>query len=146
MKFTSSQPSRALYNPTIIYFTSASKNLTHFVKVLLVKLSDLLHSWNFVRLFHRQSFALYSKAEWKSWKCLGLLMIIFIFWSVISSLTAYNISFTILSISLLVSHWRQRRFQCGKRVADRVSAARSRGCSRRMIEASLEMSQIVHWK
>ena len=59
MKFTSSQPSRAYYNPTIIYFTSASKNLTQFVKVLLVKLSDMLHSSNFVRLFHHQSFTLY---------------------------------------------------------------------------------------
>ena len=59
MKFTSSQPSRAHYNPAIIYFTSTSKNLTQFVKVLLVKLSDMLHSSNFVRLFHRQSFALY---------------------------------------------------------------------------------------
>ena len=58
VKFTSSRPSRAHYNPTI-YFTSASKNLTHFVKVLLVKLSEMLHSSNFVRLFHRQSFALY---------------------------------------------------------------------------------------
>ena len=31
VKFTSSRPSRAHYNPTIIYFTSASKNLTQFV-------------------------------------------------------------------------------------------------------------------
>ena len=60
MKFTSSQPLRAHYNPTIIYFTSASKNLTQFVQVLLVKLSDMLHSSNFVRLFHRQNFTLYS--------------------------------------------------------------------------------------
>ena len=59
VKFTSFQPSRAHYNPTIIYFTSASKNLTQFVKVLLVKLSEMLHSSNLVRLFHRQSFALY---------------------------------------------------------------------------------------
>ena len=59
MKFTSSRPSRAHCNSTIIYFTSASKNLTQFVKVLLVKLSELLHSSNFVGLFHRQSFALY---------------------------------------------------------------------------------------
>ena len=50
------------YNPTIIYFTSASKNLTQFVKVLLVKLSEMLHSSNFVTLFHRQSFALYGIA------------------------------------------------------------------------------------
>ena len=41
MKFTSSQPSRAHYNPTITYFTSASKNLTQFVKVFLIKLSDM---------------------------------------------------------------------------------------------------------
>ena len=59
VKFTSSQPSRAHYNPTTIYFTSTSKNLTQFVKILLVKLSEMLHSSNFVRLFHRQSFALY---------------------------------------------------------------------------------------
>ena len=59
MKFTSSQPSRAGYNPKIIYFTSASKNLTQFVKVLIIKLSDMLYSSNFVRLFHRQSFTLY---------------------------------------------------------------------------------------
>ena len=31
VKFTSSRPSRAHYNPTIIYFTSASKNLNQFV-------------------------------------------------------------------------------------------------------------------
>ena len=43
VKFTSFQPSRAHYNPTIISFTSASKNLTQFVKVLLVKLSEMLH-------------------------------------------------------------------------------------------------------
>ena len=30
-----------------------------FVKVLLVKLSDMLDSSNFVRLFHLQSFVLY---------------------------------------------------------------------------------------
>ena len=59
VKFTSSPPSRAHYNPTIIYFTSASKNLTQFVKVLLVKLSEMLHSSNFIRLFQCQSFALY---------------------------------------------------------------------------------------
>ena len=59
VKFTSCRPSQAHYNPTIIYFTSASKNVTQFVKVLLVKLSEMLHSSNFIRLFHRQSFALY---------------------------------------------------------------------------------------
>ena len=61
VKFTSFQPLRAHYNPTIIYFTTASKNLTQFVKVLLVKLSEMLHSSNFVRLFHRQRFSLYGK-------------------------------------------------------------------------------------
>ena len=61
MKFTSSQSSRAHYNPTI-FFTSANKNLTQFIKVLLVKLSDMLHSSNFVRLF-RQSFMLYGSAN-----------------------------------------------------------------------------------
>ena len=59
MKFTSSQSSRAHYNPTMIYFTSLSKNLTQFVKVLLIKFSDMLHSSNFIRFFHRQSFTLY---------------------------------------------------------------------------------------
>ena len=38
---------------------STNKNLNQFVKVLLVKLSDMLHLSNFVRLFHRQSFTLY---------------------------------------------------------------------------------------
>ena len=36
-----------------------NENQTQFVKVLLVKLSDMLDLSNFVRLFHRQSFALY---------------------------------------------------------------------------------------
>ena len=67
-------------------------------------------------------------------------------WSVLSSLTAYGISFTILGMSFLVSHWRQQRFQCGRRVAGWVIAALSHGCSRGMIEVSLERSQIVHWK
>ena len=44
-------------NSTIIYFYQREQNLTQFIKVLLVKLSDMLHSSNFVRLFHRQSFA-----------------------------------------------------------------------------------------
>ena len=59
MKFTSSQPSQARCNSTIIYFYQSEENLAQFVKVLLVKLSNMLHSSNFVRLFHRQSFALY---------------------------------------------------------------------------------------
>ena len=58
MKFTNSQPLQAHYNPNSL-FTSANKNLTQFVKVLLVKLTDMLHSSNFVRLFHHQSFTLY---------------------------------------------------------------------------------------
>ena len=45
VKFTSSQPSRAHYNPTIIYFTSASKNLTQFVKVLRY---TVVYSYNFI--------------------------------------------------------------------------------------------------
>ena len=61
MKFTGSQPLRAHCNSTIIYFTSANKNLTQFVKVLLVKLSDMLYSSNFVKLFLRQSCTLYSR-------------------------------------------------------------------------------------
>ena len=60
MKFTSSQPSRAHCNSTIIYFYQREQNLTQFIKVLLVKLSDMLHLSNFVRLFHHQSFMLYS--------------------------------------------------------------------------------------
>ena len=31
-----------------------------FIKVLLIKVSDMLDSSNFIRLFHCQSFALYS--------------------------------------------------------------------------------------
>ena len=50
MKFTSSQPSRVHCNSTIIYFYQREQNLTQFVKVLLVKLSEMLHSSNFVRL------------------------------------------------------------------------------------------------
>ena len=68
------------------------------------------------------------RAESKSWKCLELLMIIS--WSILSSLTAYSISFTILGMSLLVSQWRQRHFQYGRQVADQVIAALSRDCSR----------------
>ena len=59
MKFTGFQPSRAHCKSTIIYFYKREQSLTHLVKVLLVKLSDILHSSNFVRLFHRQSFELY---------------------------------------------------------------------------------------
>ena len=66
MKFTSSQPSRAHCNSTIIYFYQREQNLTQFVKVLLVKLSDMLHLSNFIRLFHRQSFALYGNKTNKS--------------------------------------------------------------------------------
>ena len=46
MKFTSSQPSRTHCNSTIIYFYQCEQYLTQFVKVLLVKLSDMLHSSN----------------------------------------------------------------------------------------------------
>ena len=46
-------------NFTMIYFTSVNENLTQFVKVLFVKLTDMLDSSIFVRFFHRQSFALY---------------------------------------------------------------------------------------
>ena len=44
---------------TIIYFTGTNENLTQFIKVLLVKLSDMLDLSIFVRLFHRQSFVQY---------------------------------------------------------------------------------------
>ena len=59
MKFTSSQPSQTHCNSTIIYFNQREQSLTQFVKVLPLKLSDMLHSSNFVRLFHCQSFVLY---------------------------------------------------------------------------------------
>ena len=45
-------------NSAIIFYQH-KQNLTQFVKVLLVKLSDMFHSSNFIRLFHRQSFTLY---------------------------------------------------------------------------------------
>ena len=45
---------------SIIIFTGANKNLTQFVKVLLVKVSEILDLSKFVRLFHHQSFVLYS--------------------------------------------------------------------------------------
>ena len=67
MKFTSSQPSRVHCNSTIIYFYQREQNLTQFVKVLLVKLSEMLHSSNFVRLFHRKSFTLYGSRVWSSY-------------------------------------------------------------------------------
>ena len=53
-----SQPLRPRDNSAIIHFY-LNENQTQFVKVLLVKLSDMLNLSNFVRLFHRQSFALY---------------------------------------------------------------------------------------
>ena len=59
MKFTSSQPLWAHCNSTIIYFYQCEENVTQFVKVLIVKLSVMLHLSNFVRLFHHQSFTLY---------------------------------------------------------------------------------------
>ena len=49
-------------NSTII-FTGANENLTQFAKVLLVKVSEILNLSKFVRLFHRQSFALYGIAQ-----------------------------------------------------------------------------------
>ena len=67
MKFTSSQSSRAYCNSTIIYFYQREQNLTQFVKVLLVKLSVMTHSSNFVRLFHRQSFTLYGSYNGIFW-------------------------------------------------------------------------------
>ena len=41
-------------------FSLSYKGYNQFVKVLLVKLSDMLDLSNFVRLFHCQNFALYS--------------------------------------------------------------------------------------
>ena len=84
------------------------------------------------------------RAESKSWECLGLLRITS--WTVLLSLTVYSISFTILGMSLLVSHWQQRRFQCGRWLADRVIAVLIHGWLRGIIEAALERSRIVHWK
>ena len=46
------------YSSTVI-FIGVNENLTQFVKVLLIKVSEILDSSKFVRLFHRQSFALY---------------------------------------------------------------------------------------
>ena len=55
-----SQPSRPCDNSTIIFiFSGTNKNITQFIKVLLVKLSDMLDLSNFVWLFHCQNFALY---------------------------------------------------------------------------------------
>ena len=45
-------------NFTFQFFLSY-EGYNQFVKVLLIKVSDMLDSSNFVRLFHRQSFALY---------------------------------------------------------------------------------------
>ena len=53
-----SQPSRPRDNSTIIHFY-VNENQTQFVKDLLIKLSDMLDSSNFITLFHHQSFALY---------------------------------------------------------------------------------------
>ena len=47
----------------ILIFSSANKNVTQFVKVLLIKLFDMLDSSNFVKLFHCQSIALYSSTN-----------------------------------------------------------------------------------
>ena len=43
----------------IFIFSGTNKNSTQFVKVLLVKHSNMLDSSSFVRLFHLQRFALY---------------------------------------------------------------------------------------
>ena len=59
-------------------------------------------------------------------------------WSLLLSLTAYSIRFIILGMSFFFNHWWWRCFQCGKRVADWVIASLCHGCSRGMIEASLE--------
>ena len=57
MKLASYQPSQSRDNPTIIL--QCEQNLTEFINVLLIKLSDMLHSSKFVKLFHHQSFTLY---------------------------------------------------------------------------------------
>ena len=58
-----SQPLQPHDNSTVIFiFSNANKNVTQFIKVLLVKLSDMLDSSNFARLFHCQSFALYDNS------------------------------------------------------------------------------------
>ena len=48
------------YDNSTIIFTGVNENLTQFVKVLLVKVSEILDLSKFVRLFHHQSFVLYS--------------------------------------------------------------------------------------
>ena len=49
----------AHHNSTIIIFYQHEQNITQFVKFLLIKLSYMLHSSKFVRLFHHQSFTLH---------------------------------------------------------------------------------------
>ena len=77
MKFTSSQPSQAHSNSTIIYFYQREQSLTQFVRVLLIKLSDMLHLSNFVRLLHRQSFALYGIIA--CWPVTRYVILLFVF-------------------------------------------------------------------
>ena len=52
-----------------------NENLIQFVKVLLVKLSDMLDSSNFVRFFHCQSFALYP--IWQNFRVGKLLQLMY---------------------------------------------------------------------
>ena len=59
MKFTSSQPSRTHYNPTIIYFYQREQKPNSIHQSFARQTPDMLHSSNFVRLFHHQSFTLY---------------------------------------------------------------------------------------
>ena len=64
-----SQPLQPRDNSTIIFiFSNMNENITQFVKVLLIKLSDMLDSSNFVRLFYHQSFVLYSIGSYLSTK------------------------------------------------------------------------------
>ena len=113
---------------------------------------SIIFVWELLQLFYL-NWPSY-RAESNSWKCLGLLTITS--WSALSSLTVYSISFTILGMSFLVSHWQQWRFQCGRRVFDRFIAALSHCCavswlfevddrsiSREVADCSLEASLVT---
>ena len=66
MKFITLNPREHIVIPQSgNLFYQREQNLTQFVIVLLVKLSDMLHSSNFVRLFHHQSFTVYWILCWK---------------------------------------------------------------------------------
>ena len=57
-------------------FTGKNENLTQFIKVLLVKVSEILDSSKFVRLFHCQSFALYGISRTRKDACMQFAMVL----------------------------------------------------------------------